>query len=342
MPNVTIVLPTFNRAVYLKDAIESVLAQTYRDFEFIIVDDGSTDNTEEVVASYINDPRIRYLKQANSGAAAARNHGISLRRGDLVAFIDSDDIWNPDKLLIETEVLKELPDTGIVCSDFSAEGSSVIEPSHIRTYFSVLNDYNLEYRDVFSNRLERPVRGLAQGEEVYWGNIFNTMLFGNIILTSTCLCRASLFETIGVFDPSYSTLEDYDFFLRITKKIPVAFIAKPLIRYRYSENQLSGENHFDRVCANLIGIFSKNVAALDDKDFLNKNRLKLRRRLGEYQAMQGYFRFSKEEMTEAAQSYRQSICNNPFKSMSYIYLLFSVMPVGASRLVRKIKSKILH
>ena len=340
---VSVIMPTYNRAGYIRDAVDSVLTQTYSNLELIVVDDGSTDGTEEIITPFLRDPRIQYVKQENAGVAAARNRGLSLRKGDLVAFIDSDDIWEPEKLSIEVAIMKALPEAGIVCSDFSAvKGSALMEKSHIRSYFSVFNDYALSYQDIFSHRLGQSTEGLSEGEEVYWGNIFNTMLFGNTILTSTCLCRSAVFETVGVFDPSLKTIEDYDLYLKITKIFPVALVTKPLIRYRYSEHQLSGEIYFDKLCVNLINIFTKNVEAIEDADFLRENKRKLQKHLGKYQAMQAYFHFSREEMKEAARCYWQSIRSNPGNLKSYVYLFFSVMPAGISRSITRLKSQTIN
>jgi glycosyltransferase involved in cell wall biosynthesis len=120
MTLISVILPTYNRASFLPGAIESVQRQTFQDFELIIIDDGSTDDTHSVVNPYLKDKRIRYLLQQNGGAAAARNHGLAERQGKYVAFIDSDDTWEEDKLALQWKVLNQLPDVGIVCSDFSS------------------------------------------------------------------------------------------------------------------------------------------------------------------------------------------------------------------------------
>ena len=340
---VSIILPTYNRAGYIRDAIESVLKQTYGNFKLMIVDDGSTDNTEQVVAPYLSDKRVRYMKQPNSGAAAARNYGLTVREGDFVAFIDSDDIWEPEKLGIQVSIMAALPEVALVCSDFSSiTKSGSVEESHIRSYFSVFDDYNLNYPDIFSNSLKDKIDGLAHGEEVYWGNIYETMIFGNLVLTSTCLIRSSVMDHVGVFDLRYTTLEDYDLFLKISKIFPIALVGKPLIRYRYSDNQLSGEGHFGALCVNLIEIFNKNIASIRDTAFFNNNRFKLRRHLGKYQAMKGYYHFKREEMRDAANCYRRGLANNPADFKSYMYLFFSLMPLSVSRFIRKMKSKMTN
>ena len=271
MDIVSVILPTYNRANYIKDAIESVLNQTYRNIELIIIDDGSTDNTQAVIEPYLKDNRIRYIRRENSGAAAARNKGLALKTGKYVAFIDSDDIWEKDKLEIQLAVMNSIPDAAIVFSDFSAKRQDgLIEKSHIRTYFTVLDTYKLSYDDVFSHR-----NTLKNGEKVYWGNIYNTMIFGNIILTSTTLFRQDVFNTEGIFDTNYTTLEDYDLFLRLTKRFTAAFIDKPLICYRYSEKQLSGDLFLANSALILLIYSIKTLQALKMKNFYKKTGGKL-------------------------------------------------------------------
>ena len=124
-PKVSVIIPTYNRAHLVGRAIRSVLNQTYQDFEIIVVDDGSTDNTEEVVKSF-NDPRIRYIRhEENKGAAAARNTGIKAAKGKFIAFQDSDDEWLPKKLEKQMEAFDNAsPKVGVVYTGFwSIEGN---------------------------------------------------------------------------------------------------------------------------------------------------------------------------------------------------------------------------
>ena len=115
IPTISIIIPTYNRAALLKETLESVLAQTYTDYEIIIIDDGSTDHTEETVQAFLTDDRIRYIKQPNAGVSVARNHGIFEARGEWIAFLDSDDLWFPDKLEKQMAFLAEHPTAGAVC-----------------------------------------------------------------------------------------------------------------------------------------------------------------------------------------------------------------------------------
>jgi len=341
MDIVSVIMPTYNRAKYIADAAKSVLNQSYRGIELIIIDDGSTDNTKEVVTPFLKDKRTRYIKQKNMGAAAARNHGLAIGSGKYTAFIDSDDIWEEDKIDIQVLVLDTLPEISAVFTDFSAiSKKGYYEKSHIKSYFSVFNDYKLNYKDVFTNVVTGKSRELKDKHKIYWGNIYKTMIFGNAILTSTFICRQNIFDSIGMFNTKYETLEDYDLFLRITKEYPVAFIDKPLVRYRYSHNQLSGDAFYGKLCANLIDIFNRNVENINDKIFLEKNKRKIKRHLGMIQRRQAYYHFSKESLTAASSCYWQSILNNPVIYHSYIYLLFSLLPKSIIRFLKRLKSKI--
>ena len=119
MPRVSVVIPTYNRSDYILEAVESILTQTYRDFEIIIVDDGSTDDTRDVLAGQIEAGTIRYIYQENRSKSAARNHGIRLAKGEYIAFLDSDDLFTPTKLAKQVAFLDEHPDIGFVHSWYS-------------------------------------------------------------------------------------------------------------------------------------------------------------------------------------------------------------------------------
>lgn len=337
---VSVVIPTYNRARYVPAAVESVLRQSREKLECLVIDDGSTDGTEEALRRLRGDSRLRYVRQENRGVAAARNRGIALSGGAYVAFLDSDDLWEPERLALQVPVLEALPEVGIVFSDFSAAyPDGRVDPSHVRRYFSVLDEYGLAWDDVFAHR-EKAVPGYEGGPPLRWGDIYGTMLFGNVVLTSTSLVRRGVFTQVGTFDESYSTLEDYDLFLRITRAYRAAYIDRPLVRYRYSEHQLSGEEHYGQLCENLITIFNRQVAGIEDQKFLRRNRRKLRRRLAEYQSRRAYFAFSRERMKKAASAYRECLKTNPAQLRAWVYLLLAHLPVGVTRGVRKIKSRL--
>jgi len=200
IPAVSIILPTYNRAHLVGKAIQSVLNQTYQDFELIVVDDGSVDNTVEVVKSF-NDPRIRYLRhEKNKGGAAARNTGIKAARGRYIAFQDSDDEWLPEKLEKQIRAFETAPpEVGVVYTGF--------------------------YRLQDGKKIYIPSSGVTQKE----GDIFNSLIKGNFVTTQAVLVKKECFEKAGMFDEDVSRLQDWELFIRISKYYHFKCIDEPLV-----------------------------------------------------------------------------------------------------------------
>ena len=196
MARVSVVIPTYNRLSKVKDAIESVLNQTYRDFEFWVVDDGSTDGTDEALRAFGN--KIKYISQDNRGASAARNVGARVSRGKYLAFLDSDDLWEPEKLEIQVRCMEEN------------------------------SQFPLCYTDEVWIRKGIRVNPKKRHAK-YSGWIFEKCLPLCIISPSSALMKISLFNGIGGFDENLPVCEDYDFWLRVTCRYPVLFIDKKLI-----------------------------------------------------------------------------------------------------------------
>lgn len=337
MELVSVILPTYNRANLVTDAVQSVIRQTYPNFDLIIIDDGSTDNTREILAPFLADSRVRYIQKENGGAASARNLGLELAKGSFIAFIDSDDIWADDKLEVQMEIFDRLPNISLVFSDFSSTNrTGEFEFSHIKTYFGVFNDYHLKYEDVFFNVMNTGTTSNKTAYKVYYGNVYQTMLFGNMILTSTWVSRRQVFESAGNFDLQYSTLEDYDLLLKITKLFAVAFIDHPLVTYRYNPNQLSGEYHFEKLCHNLDNIFEKNLQGIDisfRKDF--KQRIAQHR--GMIQEQMGYYYFSHNQSSEALHHYWKSLTTYPLRLRPLVYLVLCWLPKPIISVLRRVK-----
>lgn len=205
-PLVSVILPTYNRAEYLPRAMESVLSQSYKNLELIVVDDGSTDNTREVVNAY-QDTRIRYMRTpSNRGVAAARNAGIRRASGEYIAFQDSDDKWLPGKLEKQVRALTQAePDVGMV-------------------YHIMSRKYeNGETRYIPDAKVPQSRRS---------GQIFENLLTENIIGAPTLCVRKSVLtgeNGVGVFDTQMPNLEDYELILRIAARYNIAYIDEVLI-----------------------------------------------------------------------------------------------------------------
>jgi glycosyltransferase involved in cell wall biosynthesis len=206
MPRVSVIVPTYRRARFLSQAIASVVTQSYTDFEVIIVDDASNDDTENVVSRF-SDPRIRYIKhETNKGGAAARNTGIKNAIGDFIAFLDDDDEWLPEKLRRQVEVL---------CSSSRKCGC---------VYTGCV-------------KVERESgRILQQKIPTQSGDISDSLLRKNCICsTSSVLLRRECLDKVGLFDEKLPSYQDYDMWIRISKHFDFENIPEPLFIYYLHE-----------------------------------------------------------------------------------------------------------
>jgi len=210
MPKVSVIIPTHNRADILREAITSVLSQSFSDFEIVVVDDASRDNTSEVVRA-IDDQRIKYLRhETNRGVALARNTGVLNSTGQYIAFLDDDDEWLPDKLKKQYDLL---------------EGSPVIVGVVHTGSFAV---------DVSSRKILRQLTPTKRGK------IFDEMFIQNSIApTSTFFLRRECFERVGLFDVKLEFGEDFDMWLRIAKEFQFEYIEEPLVKFSVSNNKSS-------------------------------------------------------------------------------------------------------
>jgi glycosyltransferase involved in cell wall biosynthesis len=195
-PLVSVIIPTFNRGWIIKEAIDSVLAQDFSDFELIVVDDGSSDDTAEILAEFSRD--IQVIRQSNRGVSAARNRGIEASAGRWIAFLDSDDLWRPQKLSRQVAFFDAHPDA-MICQT---------EEQWIRNGVRV--NPKLRHRK-------------------FSGMIFERSLALCLVSPSAVMIRKRLFSDVGLFDESLPACEDYDLWLRVSCRFPVYLIDSPLI-----------------------------------------------------------------------------------------------------------------
>jgi glycosyltransferase involved in cell wall biosynthesis len=195
-PLVSVIIPTYNRGWVLREAIDSVLAQEFKDFELIVVNDGSTDDTGQILEAYGQDLMI--LRQTNRGVSAARNRGIAAAKGRLIAFLDSDDLWLPRKLSSQVDFFNSNPAALI----------NQTEEIWIRNGVRV-NPKTRHHK--------------------FSGMIFEQSLALCLVSPSAVMMKRSLFDEVGLFDEDLPACEDYDLWLRISWRYPVHLIETPLI-----------------------------------------------------------------------------------------------------------------
>jgi len=228
LKTVSVVIPTYNHAAYIREAIESALAQTYTPLEVIVVDDGSTDDTPRVLAGFGD--RIRALHQQNAGVGAARNRGGREARGEYLAFLDSDDIWLPDKLALQMAELERDPALGLVhCAMQSFDPDGRVIDAHL-------------------------------GGTGGWIAV-DMLRYGQAISGSKMVVPKRVFEEVGGFDPTLPPSEDWDFCYRIATRYPVGYVDRVLLRYRLH----GGGIHLNipRLASGMLRALDKAFAAPD-------------------------------------------------------------------------------
>ena len=229
---VRVIIPTFNCAPYLEETLRSVFAQTYRDYEIVVVD-GSTDETPQLLSRY--GARLRVFRQPPRGVAAARNVGLREARGTYAAFIDGDDVWEPQLLQTQLGALEAAPEAVLSFTGFRKIGPPREwrgQPQDGQDNAEAARQRRL-FRDwIALHRTKTPLVSL--------GPLYHVMLDGNVIPTSSVVLRRAQALAIGKFDEQFLVVEDYDYWLRLTLRHPVVYVDRPLVAYRMRETGLSG------------------------------------------------------------------------------------------------------
>lgn len=232
MPRITVVIPTYNHQAYLAEAVESALHQTYTDREVLVVDDGSTDRTPEILERYGR--AIRVIRKANGGTPSTLNAGILGAQGEWVAWLSSDDAFLPDKLARQMEYVKQHPTCGVVYTDwFVVDGKGQV-----------------------TDQLASPTFPTRK-------SLIAGLFVGCVINGSTTLVRRKCFEKAGLFDEQLPQAHDWDMWLRLARDYPFGHVPLPLLRYRWhGANMSAGPDalaYNEKVLAKAIAYYGKEA-----------------------------------------------------------------------------------
>jgi len=302
MPKVSVVIPTYNRAELLRSAIISVLNQTFQDFEIVVVDDASKDNTAEVISSF-NDKRIKYIRhETNKGEAGARNTGVMNSEGEYIAFLDDDDEWLPEKLKKQIELFENSPrEVGGVYTGFLKVD---------RTTGEVLK------RVIPTKR----------------GNIFSDLLrFNWIYIPSVLMVKKECFEKAGLFDASIPFGLDYDMWIRISKGFHYEYIREPLVKY-YSHGNGRLSTNYKLVISGKEAMLKKygELFASNRKDYSYRYL-----QIGVLYCYSGDTKKGREALFKAMMTY-------PFEIRHYFNLFLSLLGADAFKKIKQIKEDIVR
>lgn len=307
-PKVSVIIPVYNGERYIAQAIESALAQTYRNFEIVVVNDGSTDNSYEKIKPYL--PSIKYIFQQNQGVAAARNTAIKNSSGEFIAFLDQDDLWLPEKLELQVDYLLGNPDVGLVHSNMSYinEEGKPIEPHF--------------------GRWQTDVSGWC----------FKDLFIDNRIAILTALLRRECLDQLGLFNEKYASVDDYDLMLRISRKYPIGHIDRELALYRIHGKNTS--RNWAPIDARRIEILEKIISSdANIVSELGKKVVKNRMLSLYWDVAEGYA--GQQEYEMARKYWKKAIRLQPIKLESYLKLIWNSLALTQRKRLIWYKYKIM-
>ena len=297
MPKVSVIIPTYQSVQFVREAIESVLAQTYTDYEVIVVDGGSTDGTIEVLNSYGN--RIQVISQNGTGISNARNVGVLASKGEYITFLDSDDIWVSHKLEVQAKFIESKPNIiGLIYSDaiFFAEEEK-----------------------------GKPKKKPSQMHKSYRGKVTKHLLRHNFIAASTVMIRKLCFEKVGYFDESLAVCEDIDMWIRVAESFDIDYQDMVLAKIRWHAGSVlhrDREQHFQ----SRIALQNKMIPHLL-KEYKSKSFYRTYYR--PYLAF-GTEYLLKNDPRNAKQKLKQYIKLYPYNISAYFLLLLTLFPFNLS------------
>ena len=310
---VSVIIPVYNRKDMISDAVESVLSQTYKDLEVVVIDDGSTDNTVEEIKK-IKDPRIVLLKAEHKGPYHARNMGIKKSKGDFIAFLDSDDMWLPEKLEKQMKQFEKNKEVFLVFTD-----RFVFRDKN--------NDYSLE-NDVKTE------------EKKILNSHYKELLKMNYIVTSSVVVKRQVFDDLGFFIEEKRGDLDYNMWLRVARKYKISYISEPLVLYKVHEKRMT-EKRLDRIND------KKYVYEIEEK-WCNENNLKEEIAIinkAKSEDLKEYFMnafFTSRNRKKSFDMLMKS--KKEVRNMSTLtwFLLLTAMPYSLTNSVKALKNRFKH
>lgn len=302
MPKVSVIIPTYNRTAFLRRAIESVLRQTYEDFDIIVVDDASREDVQGIINDF-HDSRIRLIRhEVSTGEAGARNTGIRNSQGEYMAFLDDDDEWLPEKLALQVAILET-----------SSKRVGGVYTGYIAVNFA---EQQVLYRKVPSKR----------------GDIYRDLLRRNVIGTpSTVLIRRACIEKAGLFDGSIFYGIDCDLYLRIAKHFHFEYVEAPLVKY-YIHNERITNN--PEIVSKGLEAMSRKYA--DERGFLSERRI-----LSDGYLSVGVNYCFRNNTIKGRKAFLKSILMNPFQWKSYFNLGLSLFGSRNFVKLKKLKNRVI-
>lgn len=304
---VSVIIPTHNSGQYIGSALDTVLGQTVKDVEIIVVDDGSTDETRNIIAKCY--PMVRYIFQVNNGAASARNRGIREATGEFVAFLDADDLWLPMKLEKQEEYLRLHPNVGIVITEERAFNSSGPIPKRSRKRETLMN-----------------------------GDTVRRIFMYSGVATPTVMVRRKVFEDVGLFDERLKVAEDDNLWMRIAMKWPMGLVDEVFVLCRIREGSLT------RTPGSVFAGVMKHLDIIEAEYPDLRLRLQglINKKRSSMYFSEGIQSLSCNELRVARAHFKESWRLHKLNVRSALYALACILPVWAIKWIRVSRRTILN
>lgn len=326
-PLVSVIIPTFNRASLLTTAIQSVLEQDGIDVEILVIDDGSTDGTTQILRPYIERQQIVYLRRDESkGPAAARNLGISSSRGEYICFLDSDDTLTGGSIRLRLSALQHRPEIGLLFSDY--DETRLTDEGRV-----------IACRNALANRKQLQLEARAHVEQVdgclhlFGATLFHDLLvLRRLVWTGTVMIPRRVLQEIGLFNENYRIAEDMDLWFRIARRYKLAYLDKSTATYLL---------HGDGITNNFGLYYRSTVAVLEsfmsDPAIPPSHKAKIRKKIAAYCYDLGAHHLAGNDYPEARCYYRKALRYDRCKLAHYGFFLFTILPVPIIAAVRSLR-----
>ena len=336
---ISVVVPAYNAAKAIAQTLDALLAQREPPYEIVVVDDGSKDQTREVLEGYRE--QVRLVFQPNSGVSAARNRGVAETTGDWVAFCDADDLWHPEKMRVMTAVLGSRTDMDLVFHEFWTLVDGVVaEPRATHsphTMFPLFREFDISLPRILPDR-RAVTTGVAEFPVVdtWHGSGFRWLMLGNFLMPSTVLVRRAAFDEAGGFDASFRYAEDTEFFLRFGRSRALLWVDCALTGYRREAGTLLTGNMYATV-RNATRAVEKHC--VDDLEVYNgPDRAWVRRAVARRFTRFAYYCLSELNRDDAREYARKALRHRPSDWRALGIFLSSWAPSGALAAVRRVKT----
>ncbi|MCK7583183.1 MAG: glycosyltransferase [Chromatiales bacterium] len=309
-PAISIIIPAFKAITHIGEAIDSVLEQDAGPIEIIVVDDGSTDGTADFVAQYY--PNVCLIRKANGGAATARNAGIRVACGGLLAFLDADDLWLPGKLQAQLRYLAEHPDVQMLCTEFAVwtpDATGQYPPASLA-------------RELHTSDQEIDPDGS--------GWIYHKLLLDTLVWTSTVMMRRTLIESVGLFDERLRLGQDYDYWLRVSRVTPIHRLKRPFALYRQHSASVTARGATINYGAIVVEQAVKRWG-LTSPNGVSAPRRQVTQRIANIHFDNGYRHYKQDRPTLALRDFSRSIRFNPWRMHAWVYMVLALFGIPSRK-----------